>query len=134
MLYLIVSDWHGIDPEKVRECVGTNYDAFISLGDHDLASTLRGCMEWEREFQSQGKMTISLPGNHEHAILHKMDIFSSHFIEFASGDDDFKRWAVDTYYLHQKLVDDPEVMEVYGKGNIEERTIGQLASEALGKL
>ena len=34
----------------------------------------------------------------------------------------------------KRLQDDPEVMEVYGKGNIEERTIGQLASEALGKL
>ena len=72
MKYVLVADMHGTDLSGLEQVLlDEKPDRLLCLGDFDQTGTIHQFMELEKQYK-----TLTIPGNHDHAILNGIIIFS----------------------------------------------------------
>lgn len=97
MIYTLIGDLHGADLIAFcGELEKRGTDALICTGDFDQTSTIHQYMDLEAKLKAAGKEVITVPGNHDQAILTGLDILSG------TLDSQGKT----SHQLHRELMDD----------------------------
>ncbi len=98
MRYAIWGDMHGKDLGSLDQALeDIDPDVLICLGDFDQVKVIQQFMDLQKKYQSIGKEVIVVPGNHDHAILVNLDIYSGTIT--AQGKS--------SQQLHDELMDSP---------------------------
>lgn len=77
MRHLVIGDLHGRTVDELEGIVDSEgIDSFICLGDFDQVRVIRSVMDLEDRFNSEGKQTVIVPGNHDCSIFYNEAINS----------------------------------------------------------
>ena len=98
MRYTIFGDMHGSDLTGLETALNyLNPDVLICLGDFDQTRTIHQFMDIEKRYLDDGRRVIKVAGNHDHAILTDLDIFSK----------TLAKQGKTSHELHKELKNDP---------------------------
>ena len=77
MRYAIVGDFHGADLSGLYKVLEReNIDVLVSLGDFDQTKTINQFRGLEKKLLSEGISVVTVPGNHDHAVLNNLPGYS----------------------------------------------------------
>lgn len=108
MKYLIISDLHSVDLDKVGETINfLSFDSLICLSDFDSLDTLRQFRKIEEKRTKEGLETIILPGNHDDAVLRNISVLSPRLTAIGKTIED----------LHYELISDQELFSYLAEIN-----------------
>ena len=106
MKAILFGDVHGYPLNHLKNFINIeNIDYLICTGDFDQIKTLREFMEIENEFISLGKSTILVPGSHDYAVLHNIDLHSG----------TLDRQSTSIQKLHEELMTNKKELEYMNK-------------------
>ena len=98
MKYALFGDLHGTELKDLENALSTeNPDCLICTGDFDQVKTIRAYMQLKDRYEAEGKKVITVPGNHDIAILNNQDIESGTIMKQGKT----------SHVLHEELVNDP---------------------------
>ncbi len=102
MKYLMFGDIHGTDLEGMGQSIlDEGFDVVLCTGDFDQVRSIRQFMEIENDLRKNGTQVLTVPGNHDHAVLKNLSIYS--------GALDMQDKTIDE--LHRELMRDPLARE-----------------------
>lgn len=99
MKYTIFGDMHGTDLTALDYALShENPDKIICLGDFDQAYVIKQFINLEKKYRNAGKEVVTVPGNHDHAILNGFGIDSGAL----------RRQGKTSWELHKELEKEPD--------------------------
>lgn len=98
MKYAIFGDIHGKELGDLEKALKSEkVDTLVCTGDFDQVKTIRQFMDLEEKYRKEGKQVITVPGNHDHAILDNLVMDSA----------TLRRQGKNSYQLSVELKQDP---------------------------
>lgn len=83
MRYGIFGDFHGADLRPLAgAAAAADVNALVCLGDFDLTKTIHQFLEIRRWATDKGYPVYEVPGNHDQAMLNRIDIYSPNFKDY----------------------------------------------------
>jgi predicted phosphodiesterase len=102
MKYAIFGDIHGKELSDLEKALNfENPSVLICTGDFDQTKTIHQFRKLEEKYHKEGKVVITVPGNHDHAILNNFAIKSM----------SLTRQGKKSSNLHQELIEDPVALQ-----------------------